>query len=130
MPVNLHVADPIWVYEPMDRTNDGLMNAFKWRLDDKPGIVGHSEMIDILERTVKRHLRTIFVACHFANQEYDLARHGALLNYADRPVYGIDMGYSLPMYRVTFRVLETLDEHFLRVPAVRLTLESERARLA
>lgn len=31
---------------------------------------------------------------------------------ADRLVYGTDMGYTLPMYRVTFRVLETLDEHF------------------
>ena len=28
MPVNIHVADPIWMYEPMDNKNDGLMNAF------------------------------------------------------------------------------------------------------
>ena len=36
MPVNIHVADPIWMYEPMDNTNDGLMNAFHWRLDNQP----------------------------------------------------------------------------------------------
>ncbi len=27
LPVNVHVADPIWMYQPMDSTNDGLMNA-------------------------------------------------------------------------------------------------------
>jgi hypothetical protein len=42
LPVSIHVADPIWMYEPMDNTNDGLMNAFHWRLDNQPGIVRHS----------------------------------------------------------------------------------------
>ena len=74
MPVNIHVADPIWMYEPMDKTNDGLMNAFHWRLDNQPDIVGHSGMIDILERTVKKHSSTTFIACHFANLDYDLER--------------------------------------------------------
>ena len=55
MPVNLHVADPIWMYEKMDIHNDGLMNAYAWRLDNQPDIVGHSGMIDILERTLQRH---------------------------------------------------------------------------
>ena len=30
----------------------------------------------------------------------------------DRLVYGTDMGFDKSMYRVTFRILETLDEHF------------------
>jgi len=141
MPVNLHVADPIWMYEAMDNKNDGLMNAFEWRLDNQPGIVGHSGMIDILENTVKKHSGTTFIACHFANLDYDLARLGQILErhpnlyadiaaryaetapiprfvsqfyakYADRLLYGTDMGFDIPMYRVTFRILETLDEHF------------------
>ena len=141
MPVSLHVADPIWMYQRMDETNDGLMNAFHWRLDNKPNIVSLPGMIDILERTVTRHRRTTFIACHFANLDYDLARLGELLEsnsnlYADisaryaetapiprfaakfyekhaaRLVYGTDMGYDKPMYRVTFRILESLDEHF------------------
>jgi len=141
MPVNIHVADPIWMYEPMDNTNDGLMNAFHWRLDNQLGIVGHSGMIDILERTVKKHSSTTFVACHFANLDYDLARLGQVLErhsnlyadisaryaetapiprfaakfyakYSDRLVYGTDMGFDKPMYQVTFRILETTDEHF------------------
>jgi len=141
MPVNIHVADPIWMYEAMDNQNDGLMNAFNWRLDNQPGIVGHSGMIDILERTVKKHSSTTFIACHFANLDYDLARLGQILErhpnlyadisaryaetapiprftsqfyakYSDRLLYGTDMGFEKSMYRVTFRVLETLNEHF------------------
>jgi predicted TIM-barrel fold metal-dependent hydrolase len=139
--VNIHVADPIWMYEAMDNKNDGLMNAFQWRLDNQPGIVGHSGMIDILERTVAKHSGTTFVACHLANLDYDLTRLGQVLDrhpnlyadisaryaetapiprfvsqfygkYSDRLVYGTDMGFDKPMYRVTFRILETSDEHF------------------
>jgi hypothetical protein len=36
MPISLHVADPIWMYQPMDKHNDGLMNAYEWRLDNQP----------------------------------------------------------------------------------------------
>jgi predicted TIM-barrel fold metal-dependent hydrolase len=32
--------------------------------------------------------------------------------HADRLVYGTDMGFDKPMYQVTFRILESLDEHF------------------
>jgi predicted TIM-barrel fold metal-dependent hydrolase len=144
MPVNLHVADPIWMYQPMDKTNDGLMNAFKWRLDNRPGIVGHAGMIEILANTVKRNPRTTFIACHFANLDYDLARLGELFGrhsnlyadisaryaetapiprftarfyekFANRLLYGTDMGYHPRMYRTTFRILETLDEHFYEI---------------
>jgi uncharacterized protein len=141
MPVSIHVADPIWMYQPMDNTNDGLMNAFHWRLDNQPNIVRLSGMIDILERTVHKHSNTTFVACHFANLSYDLNRLGEILErhsnlyadiaaryaetapiprfvsqfyakHADRLVYGTDMGFDKKMYLVTLRVLETSDEHF------------------
>jgi uncharacterized protein len=144
MPISLHVADPIWMYQKMDKHNDGLMNAFYWRLDNQPGIVDLSGMIDILERTLARHRKTTFVACHFANLDYDLGRLGEVLErnpnlyadisaryaetapiprfasafyakHADRLVYGTDMGFDLPMYRTTFRILESLDEHFYEV---------------
>ena len=46
MPVNIHVADPMWMYEPMDSTNDGLMNAYTWRIDLKAkGLRNHAELI-------------------------------------------------------------------------------------
>ena len=144
MPISLHVADPIWMYQKMDRHNDGLMNAYEWRLDNQPNIVGLSGMVDILERTVQRHRNTTFIACHFANLDYDLGRFGEVLDrnpnlyadisaryaetapiprfaaqfyekHADRLVYGTDMGVDKAMYRVTFRILESLDEHFYEV---------------
>jgi len=144
MPISLHVADPIWMYQKMDRHNDGLMNAWEWRLDNQPNIVGLSGMVDIFERTLARHRNTTFVACHFMNLDYDLARLGEVLErnpnlyadisaryaetapiprfasqfyekHADRLVYGTDMGLDKAMYRVTFRILESLDEHFYEI---------------
>jgi len=141
MPVNIHVADPYWMYLPMDATNDGLMNAYKWRLDNQPGIVDHEGMVNILERAVKRHPKTIFVACHFANCSHDLNKLGKLFDecpnlyadisaryaetgaiprfaasfyekYQDRLVYATDMRFSTKIYRLTFRILESEDEHF------------------
>lgn len=54
MPVSIHVADPIWMYEKMDSTNDGLMNAQEWRIDmTKPGIIGINELINTLENAVR-----------------------------------------------------------------------------
>jgi len=144
MPVSLHVADPIWMYQKMDRHNDGLMNAYQWRLDNQPDVVGLSGMVEIFERTLARHRNTTFIACHFMNLDYDLARLGEVLErnpnlyadlsaryaetaptprfaaafyekHADRLVYGTDMGVDKRMYRVTFRILESLDEHFYEI---------------
>jgi uncharacterized protein len=144
MPISLHVADPIWMYQKMDRHNDGLMNAYEWRLDNQPNIVGLSGMVDIFEKTLARHRNTTFIACHFMNLDYDLARLGEVLErnpnlsadisaryaetgpiprfvaqfyekHADRLVYGTDMGFDTAMYRITFRILESLDEHFYEV---------------
>jgi hypothetical protein len=37
------------------------------------------------------------------------------LKYADRVVYGTDQGRAASMYRSSFRILETLDEHFYEI---------------
>jgi predicted TIM-barrel fold metal-dependent hydrolase len=144
MPVSLHVADPIWMYEPMDRHNDGLMNAYEWRLDNQPNIVKLPGMVEIFERVLEKHRGTIFIACHFMNLDYDLGHLGKVLErhpnlyadisaryaetapiprfaeafynkYSDRLVYGTDMGFEREMYRITFRILETEDEHFYEI---------------
>lgn len=141
MPISVHVAEPIWMYKPMNAQNDGLMNAYKWRLDDQEGILGHAEMVRTLENAVKKHPRTTFIACHYANSSYNLEILGTLFDqypnlyadisarfaetaviprtvnrfftrYADRLVYGSDMGMDKEMYLTTFRILETEDEHF------------------
>lgn len=141
MPVNIHVGEDRWMYEPMDETNDGLMNAWKWRIRTGPGVLTHTEVVDSLERAVNKHPRTVFIACHLANCCSDLNRLGAMFDrhpnlygdigarfaelspiprtvfqfftrYQDRILYGTDMSPNPEMYRVTFRLLETADEHF------------------
>lgn len=142
MPISIHVSDPIWGYQPMDNTNDGLMNAWTWRIDDKqPGILGHDGLLASLERTAQKHRKTMFIACHLANLDYDLTRLGQMFDrhpnlyadisarfgevapiprfvnqffqkYPDRVLYGTDMTYNQRMFSNTFRILETRDEHF------------------
>jgi len=142
LPINIHVADPIWMYEKMDANNDGLMNAETWKIDSsKPGIYGFDALIQTLENVVKNNPKTTFIACHFANLNHDIRKLGEMLDkysnlyadisaryaesatiprtmdafyekYQDRLLYGTDMGYDSPMYRITFRILETNDEHF------------------
>lgn len=142
MPVNIHVAEDAWNYLASDSTNDGLMNSFTWKVDlSKKGILDHDQLISTLEHAVKNNPRTTFIACHLANSCADLAVLGRLLDtysnlyadnsaryseiapiprfardfferYSDRIVYGTDMGTSKEMYQITFRILETEDEHF------------------
>jgi uncharacterized protein len=141
MPVNIHVSDPIWAYEPMDQTNDGLPNGYVWRIKLTPGVLGHNELIESLERMAAKHRKTIFIACHLANLSYDLARLGQIFDrhpnlygdisarfgdlapiprfaaaffqkYQDRVLYGTDMAYTQRMFTSTFRIMESLDEHF------------------
>jgi uncharacterized protein len=142
MPISIHVADPIWMYEKMDSTNDGLMNAQTWRIDmTKPGIIGFDALVQTLENVIKNNPKTIFIACHFANLNHDLGKLGAMFDkypnfyadisaryaesapipramkeffnkYQDKLLYGTDMTFDNSMYRTTFRILESNDEHF------------------
>lgn len=142
LPINVHVAEPLWMYLPMDSTNDGLMNAYTWRIDStQKGILGHAALIKTLDNAVRDNPKTTFIACHYANCEYDLSILGLLLDkyknlyadasarfgetspiprymakfyekYRDKLLYGTDNMPESHMYEVTFRILETLDEHF------------------
>ena len=142
MPISIHVAEDAWMYAKPDSTNDGLMNSAKWNVDlTKKGILGHDELVRTLENAVGDNPRTTFIACHLANTCADLnvlgklfdsypnlyadigARYGEISpiprfvhaffeKYSDRIVYGTDMGPTNKMYEVTFRILESSDEHF------------------
>jgi len=141
LPVNIHVGEDRWMYEPMNASNDGLMNSFKWRIPDDPNVLRHDEVVATLDRAVAKHPRVTFIACHFANCCSDLSQLARMLDahpnlladigaryaetspiprymakfytkYQDRLLYGTDMGLDPEMYRTTFRVLETEDEHF------------------
>jgi len=142
IPINIHVAEDAWMYLPPDSTNDGLMNSAKWTVDmTKPGILNHDQLIKTLENAVRDNPKTTFIASHLANTCSDLSQLGKLFDkypnlyadvsarygeispipryakafmekYADRIVYGTDMGPAKSMYLITFRILESADEHF------------------
>jgi predicted TIM-barrel fold metal-dependent hydrolase len=142
MPINIHVAEPYWMYLPMDASNDGLMNAYNWKIDTtEENRLFHAELIATLEHAVRDNPGTTFIACHIANCSHDLSIIGNLLDkypnlfadigarfaevapvpkysraffekYSHRLLYGTDMGFEPSMYKTTFRILETQDEHF------------------
>jgi predicted TIM-barrel fold metal-dependent hydrolase len=141
LPINVHIGDPEWMYQPMNTKNDLMFEAYYFRLDNKKDILNHADIIATLERAIRKHPGTTFIACHFMNLTYDLGQLGKIFDkfpnlyadisqreayiasiprfakqfmekYSDRLVWGTDQGYSLPMYRNSFHILETLDEHF------------------
>ena len=61
MPISIHVAEPQWMYEKMDSTNDGLMNAYEWRIDSTAsGFLGHNALVRTLENAVRDNPGTTF----------------------------------------------------------------------
>lgn len=142
LPVNLHVSEDKWMYEPIDSTNDGLMNAAHWEVKMGNGAKTHEEMLIRMENCIKKYPKVIFVAAHLANCCYDLdylgrlfdkypnfyadmsARLGELASaprythnffekYQDRIIYAADMSkYDPIIYKGNWRILETMDEHF------------------
>lgn len=143
MPVNIHIGEPIWMYLPADRTNDGLMNGYKWRVDTTvPGCLGYDELMASFENAVAANPNTVFIAAHYLNMTHDLPRLSALMDkypnlcldisarlsesaatpratrnfiikYADRILFGTDNGMGASMYRSVFRILESDDEHII-----------------
>jgi uncharacterized protein len=141
MPISIHVSDPIWCYYPMTKYNDGLWQ-WLWEIDMKqPGIWDQNQLVDSLDRTAQKHPKTIFIACHLMQLDYDLTRLGQLFDrnpnlyadiaarytmvsevprfanqflrkYPDRILYGTDVPYNQVLFSTTFRILETSDEHF------------------
>ena len=140
MPISIHIAEPYWMYLPMDETNDGLVNAVTWHVDTA-NCYGYNKLMESFENALRENPNTIFIACHYLNMTHDLPRLGALLDkypnmyfdisarvaesahtpratreflikYQDRALFGTDNGMEAQMYRNIFRVLETNDEHF------------------
>jgi predicted TIM-barrel fold metal-dependent hydrolase len=141
MPINIHIADPIWMYEPADASNDGLMNGYTWQIDTfAPECLDYDGLMRSFENAVAANPGTTFIACHYLNMTHDLPRLALLLdkypnmyvdlaaripetatipramrkfmiNYADRILFGTDVGMQVAMYRNQYRILETDDEH-------------------
>ncbi|MES1217064.1 MAG: amidohydrolase family protein [Bacteroidota bacterium] len=107
LPISVHIADPIWMYLPMDVHNDGLMNAYKWRIDmEEPGILNHAQLLDTFEDAVRQNPRTVFIACHLLNCTHDLEILGKMLDsypnlYADITSRLKEIG-TVPRYAKSF----------------------------
>ena len=142
MPVNCHIGDPVWMYEPIDEHNDGYMNAAEWKIDlTQPGILDLYELVATMEEACVKNPNTTFIACHFMNIGHDYEFLGEVLDrhpnlyidnsarhlessatpratrrfyekYADRIVFGTDNTPGQRMYRLQWRILESDDEHF------------------
>lgn len=141
MPISIHMAEPIWMYEEISPKNDGLMNGAYWKIDvTEEGCYDFDEIMECFVNAAKAHPQTTFVACHYLNMTHDYERLGAILDecpnvyvdlsgrlgesavipratarffnkYSDRILYGTDNGISEDMYTFSFRILETDDEH-------------------
>ena len=140
LPISIHIAEPYWMYLPMDEKNDGLVNAVNWHVDTT-NCYGYEKLMTTFENAVRENPNTLFIACHYLNMNHDLPRLGALLDkypnlyfdisarvaesahtpratrefliqYQDRVLFGTDNGMDAEMYQQIFRVLETNDEHF------------------
>ena len=142
LPISFHAADPIWMYEPLDKHNDGYMNAEEWWIDTSdPEIDDFDTVVESLINCVAKHPSVTFVACHLINLNHDYARLGSYLDkypnlyldnsarhcetaatpratkafyekYQDRVVWGTDNNPNAHMLATQWRILQTADEHF------------------
>lgn len=139
MPVNLHVADHPSCWTPLDVFQERTPDYQHFNLFVK-NVPSFDELIEIRNRTLEKHPKTIFIACHMGNQGHDLPalskamkkypnlyldtsardyelgrtpRSSAkfLNKYKNRIVFGTDMGRQKSMYQIHWRLLETDDEY-------------------
>jgi predicted TIM-barrel fold metal-dependent hydrolase len=105
------------------------------------GFAAFDEILAALDRVIGRHPDTTFIGAHVGCAAEDLTLVGSMLDrhpnyhvdisarmaelgrqpyaarafflrYADRILFGTDLGYDPEMYRLHYRFLETLDESF------------------
>ena len=141
MPVSLHVADHPSCWTPLDVYQERSPDYQHFNLYGKD-VPSYDEMIAIRNRTVERHPKTTFIACHLGNQGNDLEKLGLALDkypnlyldtsardyemgrtprasarfltkYRNRVVFGTDQSRDKNMYQVHWRLLETADEYII-----------------
>jgi uncharacterized protein len=139
MPVNLHVADHPSCWTPLDvfqeRTPD--YQHFNQFNSDVPS---YEELMAIRDRTLEKHPKTTFIACHISNQGNDLGNLSIAMDkypnlyldtsardyeigrtpraftkffnkYQNRILFGTDQGREKSMYQIHWRLFETADDY-------------------
>lgn len=141
MIVNLHVADHPSCWMPLDVYQERSPDYQHFNMYGKD-VPSYDEMIAIRNRTVAKHPKTTFIACHLGNQGNDLEKLGLALDkypnlyldtsardyeigrtprasarfltkYRNRIVFGTDQSRDKSMYQIHWRLLETADEYIV-----------------
>ena len=138
MPANIHVADHPSCWKPLDVYQERTPDYQHFNQSGKD-VPSWEELIAIRDRTLARHPKTRFFACHLGNQGHDLAslareldkypnlfvdisardyevgrtpRAAAkfLAKYRNRVMFGTDMGRDKRMFQAWWRLFESADE--------------------
>jgi len=138
MPANLHIADHPSCWKPLDVFQERTPDYQHFNLYGKD-VPSWEELIAMRDRTVAKHPRTRFIACHLGNQGHDLVSLAATLDkypnlyvdisardyeigraprtaarflglYRHRVLFGTDMGREKSMFQAWWRRLESGDE--------------------
>ena len=135
---NIHIADHPSSWKPLDVYQERTPDYQHFNLYGK-NVPSWEELIAMRDRTVAKHPKTRFIACHLGNQGHDLASLAATLDrypnlyldisardyevgraprtaakflarYRDRVLFGTDMGREKSMYQAWWRLFESADE--------------------
>ena len=92
LPVLMHVAEPIWFYEPIDGNHEFLQwqsHSFRWNLSgiDLPS---RDEMLQRRARIMTEVPELVVIGVHMGHLEDDLARLGEVLD--EFPNFYVEMG--------------------------------------
>ena len=138
LPVNFHLADHPSCWNPLDVYQERTPDYQHFNQYGKDGL-SYEELLTVRNRTLGKHPKTTFIACHLANEGNDLVRLGKLLDiypnlyldisardyevgrmpraalkfftkYPSRVLFGTDMGREKSMYQAWWRLLESEDE--------------------
>jgi predicted TIM-barrel fold metal-dependent hydrolase len=138
IPANIHVADHPSCWKPLDVYQERTPDYQHFNLYGKD-VPSWEELIAMRDRTLAKHPKTRFIACHLGNQGHDLASLAATLDkypnlyvdisardyevgreprtaakflgrYRNRVLFGTDMGREKSMYQAWWRLFESADE--------------------
>jgi predicted TIM-barrel fold metal-dependent hydrolase len=138
IPVSFHIADHPSAWQPIDVYQERTPDFQHFNRYGKDGL-SYEELLQVRSHTIQKHPRTIFIACHLANEGNDLERLSNLLdrypnlyldiaardyelgrtpraalkfltNYSNRVLFGTDMSREKNMYQAWWRLLESEDE--------------------
>lgn len=141
IPANIHMADHPSVWRPLDGRQE---RSPRYQIYNQHGkdVPSYEELLQIRDRLLARHRKTIFIACHLSNQGNDLASLAKVIDhhpnlyidlsarayevgrqpraaakfiskYRDRILFGTDQDPDKEMYLRYWRLFESADEYMV-----------------